>query len=747
MVGSGYMRWLWIWAVTWTCAWPGLAWANVDVASFLSVERYQLDNGLTVLLNPDDSASSVAVCVTYAVGSRNEPEGQSGFTHLFEHLMFQGSRNVEPNGHYTWAARQGGEAGSLTTKEQSAFHQLLPEGQLPLALWLEADRMKSLALNSESFERQRELVVERYHQRAGQAYGFGQLRLQQLIFQTYWPYEHPVVGWLHDLEAADYAWAAEFYRRYYGPNNATLTIAGKFKVPEAKRLVEEYFASALPGPEVPPFDFPAALPRQTSERFNVIVDAQARTPGVYYGWRIPAARTNEHRALELAALVLTGGDTGTLTRRLVHERGRAEQVRASLSEHQGPNAFQLFVQVARSSNVDAAQKLLDAELARLRTAGPTEHELERAKQHKRMRWLREMQDPRQRALLLGRLEALYDAAHEAALDFRAYDDISRSDVRAAVAKYLIDTHRSIVEVYPPGWVRDLGPPVITRTYVVTKGDTLIGIGRKYGVSAEAIAKQNGISVSKPIVPGQRLLLTVSARHKLPKVRTYVVKKGDTLIGIAKKHGVTASDVAKANGIKSARRIQPGQELTIPPKSTGSTKAPSASPTSTQRSYTIKKGDTLIGIARKFGISTKQLADANGVSVEHQVQAGRTLKLPNAAAKGAAAPKRRTYKVRAGDTLIGIAKRFGTTAARIAAANGSSTDRPIRAGQTLVIPADGNRQASKAAPTSRSYTVKQGDTLIGIAKRFGISAKQLAQANRLSSKRPIYPGQKLTIPNP
>lgn len=747
MVGSPCMRWLWIWAVTWSCAWSHWAWADVDPSSFMPVERYQLDNGLTVLLNPDDSLTTVAVCVTYAVGSRDEPEGQSGFAHLFGHLMFQGSRNVEPNEHFTWTAQRGGEANSIATKDRSAFYQVLPEGHLPFGLWLEADRMKSLALNRQNFERQREIVLEKYHQQyAGRTYEFGRLRLHQLIFQTFWPYEHPVIGWLEDLETADYSWAAEFYRRYYAPNNATLSISGKFSVEQAKQLVQEYFASAQSGPEIPAIKAPKELPRQTSERFNVIVDPQARTPGVYYGWRIPSSRTREHRALQLAASLLAEGETASLKRRLIHDSGSASRVRAWTSNHQGPDAFQLFVQISRSSNVDANQKLIDAELRRLRNEGPTEQELERAKHRRKTRWLRRMQHSHERALLLGELEALHSAAHEASMEFSAYDEISRSEVRAAAAKYLIDTRRSIVEVYPPGWVRDLGPPVITRTYVVTKGDTLIGIGRKYGVSAEAIAKQNGISVSKPIVPGQRLLLTVSARHKLPKVRTYTVKKGDTLIGIAKKHGVAASDLAKANGIKSARHIQPGQELTVPPKAAGGgSSAPAPSDSGTQ-SYTIQKGDTLSGIAHKFGVSTKQLANANGISTEHQIQAGRSLKIPKATGKAASANTRKTYTVKSGDTLIGIAKRFGTSATQIAAANGFSTERPIRAGQSLVIPSSSGKSA-KASPATRSYTVKKGDTLIGIAKRFGISAKQLAAANRLSSSRPIYPGQKLVIPSP
>lgn len=621
----------------WLVCLPTRAQATVQLPGFGSIERYTLANGMRVVLNPIPDHPTVGVCMTYRVGSADEVEGQSGYAHLFEHLMFQGTRNVASGDHFRLLAERGGRANATTTQDQTSYYTDLPSGQLALALWLEADRQQRLSLARSGFESQRDVVLEEYRKRyTNRAYRKGLLRLHELVFQRYWPYEHPTIGYRREVVAAEFDWAKQFYEEYYGPNNAVLSIAGGFDPTEARALIEQYFAPASVRPR-PESDLPHVLPRQTSERLSVIVDHNAKRPGVFYGWRIPEARTPENRALVLAARILAGGETGLLKRELVLEGALANRVSSFTSGHRGPDAFNVFVQLASRATVDAMQKRFEQVLNRLRIQGPSDDQVERARQAIKQEWLTDMQRARNRARALGKLEALWGDATEIGDEMTAYDDITRSDVRAAAAKYLIDTKRSIVEVYPPGWVRDIGPPIITKTYIVEPGDNLTRIAARYGTTPEAIAKQNGFGVNKRIVVGQRLLVTTSP-SKIVKQRVHTVKKGDTLIGIGKKYGVSAKDIASANGFATTKSIRPGQELRIPTASktnaskgtTRAGKGQAAKPA--LRTYVVRAGDSLSVIARRHGVSVKALTAANNISEKKPIRPGQKLTIPESAAK-------------------------------------------------------------------------------------------------------------------
>ncbi len=608
----------------------------------LNLTRYSLANGLRVVLNPDGATPAVSVCVTYDVGSRNEQIGRSGFAHLFEHMMFQGSRNVDKGEHFRKIAERGGKANGTTNKDRTNYYQTLPSSELELALWLEADRMQTLAVNRANFENQRAIVLEEYRMRySGRAYALGYHRLHQLVFQGYWPYEHPTIGFIEDLDEAQFRWVRKFHRQYYVPNNAVLSISGSFDVNQAKALVEKHFADQRPNNNLPAFDVPDRMPRQTSERLSVIVDHNAKTPGVFYGYRIPATRTRTHRALELASLVLSGGDSSRLHQSLVIEKAAVNSVASWTAHHRGPDAFVIKLAIAPLSSIDTAQRWLDGEMKRLRLIGPSERELSKAKAQMKMRLLGHLQTNQARARWLGTYETYWGDASLLAEEYTAYDDISATEIRQAAAQYLIETRRSIVEIYPPGWVRDIGPVVVTKTHVVKKGENLIRIARMYGTTADKLAKQNGISLKAAIVPGQRLLVTAGSGYK-PK--THTVKSGESLIGIAKQYGVTAKELAAANNISTKKPIFPGQELTVPKSSQRSKKeraadkdsdknraksnsrSKRAAPKSITKTYTVKKGDTLSGIAAKHGVSVAALTRENKISRKRNIIPGQKLKI-------------------------------------------------------------------------------------------------------------------------
>ncbi|MEM1417111.1 MAG: pitrilysin family protein, partial [Myxococcota bacterium] len=284
----------------------------------LPIERHTLDNGLRIVLSPDRTVPTVAIAVYYDVGSRNEVEGRSGFAHLFEHMMFQGSANVGKAEHIALVTNRGGSMNGTTSEDRTNYFETLPSNELALGLWLEADRMRSLAITAENFENQRQTVKEERRQRVdNQPYAASSLRINELAFGDYWPYAHSVIGDMRDLDAATLDDVQAFFDAYYKPNNAVLSLAGDFDSAEALAMVEQYFGDIASGP-VPPFE-PAPIQPQTAERFEVMPDPLAELPAFHVAYHIPPSREADHYPLELLSLVLGDGESSRLYQALVKE--------------------------------------------------------------------------------------------------------------------------------------------------------------------------------------------------------------------------------------------------------------------------------------------------------------------------------------------------------------------------------------------------------------------------------------------
>jgi predicted Zn-dependent peptidase/LysM repeat protein len=525
----------------------------------------------------------VAVCVTYDVGARDEVLGQRGFAHLFEHMMFEGSRNVEKGDHFKLVAGHGGHANGTTSSERTNFFEELPSGDLELALWLEADRMRSLAVNQETFENQRSVVEEEYRMRvSNRPYAAGFLRLNELAFQGYPTYGHTAIGSMEDLDAARIEWVQAFHEKYYVPANAVVTVSGDFDSARARELVEQYFGDIerAPAPERPALP---PTPRQTSERLSVLEDTNAKTPGLYLGWLTPPAKTPAHYALELAARVLADGESSALHQSLVRKDAVARSSDARVSHHRGPSLFSIRTVIAPKSSIDKAQKLIEAELKRLGTVGPTAEELDRARARLRSsRWF-ELQQSERRAVLLGEYESVWGDASLLTSELERYDAVTAADVKRAVAEHITPERRTIVEVYPPGWVRDEYPAILQHAYIVKKGDSLIRIANAWGVALSDLLKDNELRRNQTIYPGQKLIIpkgghppgkarrkrrgrkSKARAHRAPKPRSHKVRKGDTLSEIAKRYGVSVADIMRQNRIGPKKRIYIGKTLVIPPK--------------------------------------------------------------------------------------------------------------------------------------------------------------------------------------
>ncbi|MDH3845825.1 MAG: insulinase family protein, partial [Myxococcales bacterium] len=274
---------------------PDHAGAELAASSLpnLKVSRATLDNGLRVVMSEDHTVPTVAVAVYYDVGSRNETKGRSGFAHLFEHMMFQGSANIDKGEHFSLIINRGGDANGTTSNDRTNYFETLPSNELALGLWLEADRMRSLAITQENFENQRQTVMEERRQRIdNQPYIPSMLRINELAYGDYWPYAHSTIGDMQDLLDAPLEAVQEFFDMYYAPNNAVLSISGDFDPNEAMPLVEKYFGS-IPSRERTPFVEPEP-PKQTAERTETMYDPNATLPAFHLAYHIPASRTPDH---------------------------------------------------------------------------------------------------------------------------------------------------------------------------------------------------------------------------------------------------------------------------------------------------------------------------------------------------------------------------------------------------------------------------------------------------------------------
>ncbi|MCL9758389.1 pitrilysin family protein [Frankia sp. AiPa1] len=378
------------------------------LASAYPIERARLDNGLRVLLAPDRTAPVVAVSVHYDVGFRSEPEGRTGFAHLFEHLMFQGSANIGKAEHPKYVQAAGGIFNGSTHPDHTDYYELLPSGALELALFLEADRMRSPKITQQNLENQIAVVQEEIRVNVlNRPYGgFPWIKLPPVAFDTF-PNAHNGYGDFTELAAASLEDAEDFFDKYYAPGNAVLTIAGDFDPDEALTFVERYFGD-IPARDVPaPRSFVEPVP--STERRARITDALAPRAALAVGYRVPdpIADLTGFLAYYLLADVLSDGDASRLERRLVQKDRSVIAVRTYLGtfgsafEQRDPMLFTLDVRQSEDTTADAVLAAVDEELTRLADDGLVDGELERVQARVASSLLREADDALSRGMAMG----------------------------------------------------------------------------------------------------------------------------------------------------------------------------------------------------------------------------------------------------------------------------------------------------------------------------------------------------------
>ena len=403
------------------------------------IERYELPNGLRVILSEDHRQPVVAVNIWYNVGSRNEREGRTGFAHLFEHMMFQGSANVPDTAHIAHVERVGGSMNGSTWLDRTNYFETMPSDRLELALWLESDRMALLlpALTQEKLDNQRSVVQnERRWRVDNQPYGDWDERLQALVYPPDHPYHHSVIGSMEDLDAATLDDVREFFRTYYAPNNAVLTLCGDFDRTRARELVERYFGDIPRGPEVPPLpgrtEVEVPRPEPVSER----VEGDVALPRIYLAFRIPPFGDDEFYAGDVVSHLLAGGKSSRLYRSLVREQRLAQSVVAfAFPIVTGASMIVIWATANPGVDPDALETALWREIDTLREGVP-EGELARTLTSIEAKHVIGLQQVGERADQISMYTTLFDDPEQLNRELDRYRALDPAAISRFASRYL-----------------------------------------------------------------------------------------------------------------------------------------------------------------------------------------------------------------------------------------------------------------------------------------------------------------------
>ena len=417
----------------------------------IQYEHYELPNGLSVFLVPDRTIPVVTVNVWYNVGSRDERPGRSGFAHLFEHMMFQGSANLAKGEHFQLVERAGGNLNGSTNTDRTNYYQTLPPNRLNLGLWLEADRMRSLAITDVNFENQRETVKEERRLRVdNQPYAGAFTEGLTAAFDSTacFGYSHSVIGSMDDLNAATTPDVQDFFNLYYAPNNATLTVVGDFDPAEAKRLVQDYFAAIPRGAEPPTPTCTVAF--GGGEREIVWEDPLANLPGVLMTYLVPEHKHQDSPALTLLQSILGEGESSRLNRSLVREQQVALQSGVFLDGRRGPGQLIGFAIANAGQSADTLAAALRAEAARIVAEGVTPEELEKARNAFRRSFVFGRQNSMGVAEGIQHYVHFHDDVAEVNTDLDRYLAVTAEDVRRVAATYLVPANSLTIKIVPKG---------------------------------------------------------------------------------------------------------------------------------------------------------------------------------------------------------------------------------------------------------------------------------------------------------
>ena len=425
--------------------------AGAPVRLTVPYTDFTLANGLHVILHRDPSVPVVSVNVWYHVGSGSEKPGRTGFAHLFEHLMFEGSKNVPEGSFDTWLEAAGGNNNGSTTTDRTNYYIDIPSNALDLALFLESDRMGYLldTMTPARVDGQRDVVKnERRQSYENQPYGRAFLELSSMLYPKSHPYSWPTIGSMEDLTAASRDDVAEFFKTYYAPNNASLVIAGDIDIAATRALVEKWFSEIPRGPAVPPIAPPAAVLDGVKKQ---TLPDRVQLPRIYLAWHTPAVFEPGDTAMDIASSLLTGGKNARLYKRLVYDLQIAQDVNAFQQSQALGSVFVIIATARPGHTLEKIQQVIDEELDKLRTTPADDREMARVMNQIEANFYRQMERVGGFGGKADQLNAYYtrtgmpDFFEE---DISRYRAVSATDITAAIVRYLPKDRRVELSIVP-----------------------------------------------------------------------------------------------------------------------------------------------------------------------------------------------------------------------------------------------------------------------------------------------------------
>ena len=405
-----------------------------------------LKNGLRVITVEDHSAPVVSTAVTYNVGSRDEHKGHTGYAHLFEHMMFKGSENVGAGEHPVLIRNNGGNDNASTSEDRTNYFEALPANQLDLALFLESDRMRSLAVTKDNLDNERHNVQEERRQRVdNQPYGKSGELQQELLYDNF-AYKHSVIGSMEDLNAASVEDIKDFFRIYYAPNNAVLVLVGDFKTSDALAKVRKYFENIPRQPNPPPVD--QTEPEPKAEKRATLSDQLARATQVAIAYKTVPGNTPDFYALQVLSAALQAGQSSRLYQKLVRDREMVTSVGGFNAESRGPGALYTMATLRPTTKTDAVEAAIYEEIERLKTAPIADWELQKAKSATRRAFLQSAQRSLSSAITIGEYAIYYNEPGLINTRLDKVSAVTKADVQRVANKYLTKENRVVVITTP-----------------------------------------------------------------------------------------------------------------------------------------------------------------------------------------------------------------------------------------------------------------------------------------------------------
>lgn len=413
--------------------------------------QFKLPNGLNVILHRDTSVPVVSVNVWYHVGSGHERPGRTGFAHLFEHVMFEGSMHVPEGSFDTWLEAAGGNNNGSTTNDRTNYYEDLPSNALELALFLESDRMGFLLDDKapDKINGQRDVVKNEKRQSVdNQPYGQAFIELPAMMYPAGHPYSWSTIGSMEDLSAASFEDVARFFRTYYVPSNASIVIAGDIDIAATRKLVEKWFSDVPAGKPVPALNAPTAVLDGVKKK--TITD-RVQLPRLYLAWHTPGLMKPGDAELDLVSNLLSGGKNSRLYKRLVYEMQIAQDVNAS-QQSQALGSMYVITATARpGQSLDKIQAVIDEELDKLRTTAPDAREMTRALNQTEANFYRSMERVGGFGGKANQLNSYYKATGQPDFfqrDLDRYRAVTPADIKAVVENYLPKDRRAELSIIP-----------------------------------------------------------------------------------------------------------------------------------------------------------------------------------------------------------------------------------------------------------------------------------------------------------